>query len=284
MKMLPMKNKIFSLLLVIAAFTFHSCDKIDAPYGQTVEIVNPSDSIVQKVLLEDFTGFHCTNCPNAHRKAQQLVDVYGDRLLVLGLHVGIYAQPNIWGPLYTYDFRTTTATDIYTTLANNEPLPVGMVNRTEYQGAIPLFNGSWPSAVAAAMAQTPRAGIKFTNMTYNATTRAISGSVNVQFVQTIADEANISFYVVEDSIIQPQLDNGVDIPAYLHKHVIRGALNTTWGQSVGTANASGSSKEVTFSGTLSPSDALPEHCMIYAILTDQATKAVINVEEKHIIN
>ena len=279
-------KKLLAVTSIIVGLFLQSCDKIDAPYGQAGGDTNPAptDSVVQKVLLEDFTGFHCTNCPGAHRTAKQLQTLYGDRVLVLGLHVGIFAQPGIWGPDYTYDFRSQASTDVYTALANNLPLPVGLVNRKAYQGSVPLYSGTWASAVDAELKKTPRAGIEFDTITYNTSTRAISGSVTVEFLSTITEELSISFFTVEDSIIQPQLDNGVDILQYNHMHVLRGSLNSTWGQSIGTDNAAGSKKTITFSGTYNPTDAIPENSFVYAIVINKATKEVVNVEEAHMIN
>ena len=281
--MMPMKAlKIF--VTAIAFLAVSSCDKIDAPYGETGS-VSPVDTgeVVQKVLLEDFTGFHCTNCPDAHRKAAQLKALYGERLLVLGLHVGIFAQPNIWGPLYTYDFRNQVASDVYAEFANNAPLPIGLVNRWDYQGSTSLYHGSWSCAVAAALNVAPKAGITFTDVNYDTGSRNISGSVDIKFVSAVPEELSICFYTVEDSIIQPQLDNGTDIPQYMHLHVLRGSLNSTWGESVGSGYAAGSVKTVTFNGTYSPADADAAHSYIYAILMDKATKKVLQVEEAHII-
>jgi hypothetical protein len=280
-------KKFLVLTSIIASLVLQSCDKIDAPYGQAGGDSNPvpTDSIVQKVLLEDLTGFHCTNCPDGHRKAKQLHDTYGDRLIILGVHCSFFSTPGVWGnPLYTYDFRTQAGTEIYNALTPNAPLPKGMVNRVPYPSLIPIEVGNWASAVAIEMAKSPRAGITFDTISYNAPTRAISGSVTVEFVTTITEELSICFFTVEDSIIKPQLDDGIDIVQYNHMHVLRGSLNSTWGQSIGTNNAAGSKKTITFSGNYNPTDAIPENSFVYAILINKATKEVVNVEEAHMIN
>src|SRR6186713_1163342 len=106
--------KKFTLAVMIVAGLFlHGCDKVDAPYGQPAAETGGT----QKVLLEDLTGFHCTNCPDGHRKAKQLKELFGDRLYLLSVHAGFFAMPNIWGnPLYTYDFRNPAGDEIYNTL------------------------------------------------------------------------------------------------------------------------------------------------------------------------
>jgi hypothetical protein len=278
-----MKN-ILSILSLAIVLAFSACDKIDSPYGQSGGGAPvPTDSVVKKVLLEDFTGFYCTNCPDAHRIAQQLKDVYGERLIILAIHPNVlFATPNIWGPLYTYDFRNPTSTDLYDVLAPNAPIPIGCVNRVPYQNSLAFGKGSWGSAVALELAKDPVAGIKFDNITYNDVTRGINGSVTIKFKKAVSEELSICFYTVEDSIVKTQLDNQVTIPDYIHKHVLRGSLNSTWGQSIGANHLSGDEERINFSGTYGPADALPEQGYVYAILINKTTREVLQVEEKHI--
>ena len=270
-----MKN-IFVAGLMIAGLFLQSCDKVEAPYGEPAGETGGT----QKVLLEDLTGFHCTNCPDGHRKAKQLQALYGDRLYLLSVHAGFFATPGIWGsPLYTYDFRTAVATEIYNTLTPNASTPKGMVNRVPYPNVLPIETGNWAAAIAKEMVKTAKTEISFDNISYAPTSRVVSGRVEIKFLEDVSEELNIAFYTVEDSIIKPQLDNGVDIEFYNHMHVLRGALNSTWGQSIGSDNSAGSSIKVNFSGTYTPNEAIPEQSFVYAILTNTATKQVIDVEE-----
>jgi thiol-disulfide isomerase/thioredoxin len=277
-----MKN-ILSILSLAAVLAFSACDKVDSPFGESGGGTPiPTDSVVKKVLLEDFTAFHCTNCPDGHRIAQQLKDAYGERLIVLSIHSSFLATPNVFGPLYTYDFRNPTSTDLYNALAPSAPIPIGCVNRVPYQNSVAFGKGSWGSAAALELAKDPVAGIKFDNITYSDATRAINGSVKIKFQSAVSDELSICFYTVEDSIIKPQLDNGVDITNYIHKHVLRGSLNTTWGESIGANHLKGEEKTVSFSGAYGPTDAIPEQGYVYAILINKTTREVLQVEEKHI--
>lgn len=270
---------------LIASSIFFSCDKVDSPYGDTQSTPGGNgNTVVQKVLLEDFTGAHCTNCPDAHKVAAQLKDLYGDRLVVMGVHVGVFALPGVWGPLYTYDFRTQTGNDLYAFfLNNNEPLPTGMANRMAYSGAISLVSGKWGPATAALTAQQAKAGITISNTSYTAGNGAISADVKINAVSALQDQLRLCLYVTEDSIVKPQLDNGVDIPAYLHRHVLRGSLNGTWGDAVATPIAAGDSTQTTISGSLTQTDLVPEHLYLIAILINETTRDVVQVEEQKLI-
>ena len=66
-----MKKILYSLLLIIPLF-LSSCDTIEDdeklayPKGQTSQTTPITHiSSEQKILLEDYTGWKCTNCPRA---------------------------------------------------------------------------------------------------------------------------------------------------------------------------------------------------------------------------
>ena len=63
--------------------------------------------MIRKVLLEDYTGFKCVNCPAAAHEAHLLQEFYGDQMVVMGVHAGYYAEPDGSGN-YTTDLTTTT--------------------------------------------------------------------------------------------------------------------------------------------------------------------------------
>ena len=46
------------------------------------------------VLLEDFTGQNCVNCPAAHQEIDALVKQYGDALVPVAIHAGSFGIPS----------------------------------------------------------------------------------------------------------------------------------------------------------------------------------------------
>ena len=45
------------------------------------------------VLLEDFTGQNCVNCPAAHRTIEALEQQYGSHLIAVSIHAGHFGIP-----------------------------------------------------------------------------------------------------------------------------------------------------------------------------------------------
>ena len=98
---------ILSSILIIT-----SCDIVEGPY-LTDETINPIDTTtntyVKKVLVEDFTGHKCPNCPDAARELDAIHDIYGEQIIGMAIHVSkSFARPYpaSQAPSFQYDFRT----------------------------------------------------------------------------------------------------------------------------------------------------------------------------------
>jgi hypothetical protein len=287
-----MKTKSVLFVALIASI-FSSCDVVDGPYG--VPINNggaDTNTVSNKVLVEDFTGHTCVFCPDAHREAERLQAIYGKRILVLGNHSGFFANPKVTSggvPIYpdssfSYDFRNPISTAISTDFGIIAlGYPKGMINRSKDNSNNLIIEWSaWEAAIDKALAKPVLAGLEMTT-TYDAGSKNISCSVVTEVLQDMADNLQLAMYVVEDSIVNWQKDGSVNERNYIHRHVLRGSLNGAYGIDLGAGLLEGTKITKTASATLSPADANPTHVSIYAVLTNAVTKEVIQVEEQKII-
>lgn len=272
--------------LVLAALAFSiGCDEIEPPYGNSGNSPLPNDTVVRKVLVEDFTGHKCQACPIAHREASRLHDLFGDRLVVVALHADFWALPNPAGaPSYTYDFRNPVATQVASDFGViGQPFPKGMVNRMINPGTGSTWVmdwGSWEDRISDWLAQPADAGLSV-SPTYDSNGRTITAGITVKAIQNLNVDCELAVYFMEEEIINWQKDqeaSPTDVSNYEHNHVLRGSLNGTYGENIGTLQA-GQELLRTYSGTLTPSDANPDKVKLVAILTNSATKEVIQVEE-----
>jgi len=124
-----------------------------------VEEQNTMNSLkdhLKKVLLEEFTGHICVNCPEATILAHDLKDSYGEQLILLSIHAGDLAVPG--NEPFDTEYRTMAGSDIFNYF---QPVgvPTGMVNRTDYQGGTILFKDSWEPAITKQMELPPPASI-----------------------------------------------------------------------------------------------------------------------------
>ena len=277
-----MKKIQFTLLLfVITILT--ACDKIEGPYG-VANTGGPidGDTIVQKVLLEDFTGHTCQACPNAHREGKRLRDIYDERLVVLAVHADFWAAPYPPNaPFFTYDFRNAVSTQIATDFnVIGQPFPKGMVQRMLNPGTsnqLVLDWAGWESKIDQWINTAAKAGLEITPG-YNSGSNTMTAEVKVKAVSDLTDGAHLAVYFSEDSIIKWQKDGSINDSTYVHNHVLRGSFNGMLGEDLGVIST-GDEIIKNYSTALIPSDVDVNHVYLVAILTNSVTKEVIQVEE-----
>ena len=89
--------------------------------AQTFVSTNPE---TKKVILEEYTGIHCPNCPDGHLKAQQLHDANPGEAFIICIHTGSYATPSAGEP----DFRVDPIGSNLAGATNLAGYPAGAIN------------------------------------------------------------------------------------------------------------------------------------------------------------
>ena len=218
-------------------FAMASCDKLKEPY--IIEsIVEESDTIALTasdtinfdgkivVLLEDYTGVRCDNCPEAAEVASQLLEHNEGHLVVLGVH----PKTNLQNPAGGYpDFRTNDGQQWCSTF-NISTFPNGLVSRT---GGV-LGAAQWTSAVNDIVGGD--APIRLIVKTeYDNATRELKVSIHSKFLQTVeSNDVRLTVCMMEDNIIGKQKTESGVVENYNHRHVFRGTADgLTWGSKLG---------------------------------------------------
>lgn len=277
-----MKKNIL-LIIAILAICFQACDNIEAPYNETVIGPQPGDTLVRKVLLEDYTGHKCPNCPTAAKIADTLSNyIFKDRVIVAALHVSTsFASPS--PGLFANDYRTTEGTDLdnYFQLSQSG-LPKGMVNRKGFLSQQHKISPSaWTSEVALNLQQPIEANIEIANA-YTASNNTLTTQIQSKFMVAKGGTYFLNVMYVEDSVVSAQLypNNKVD-SFYVHKHLFRGMVNGTWGEQIAVDPQADFVLNKSYSITLR-TDVKPEKCKVIAFIYNEATKEVIQAEEESI--
>ncbi len=285
-------KKTINILAVFAlvAFVFQACDKIEEPYLRNDGGHEPGDTTgtaVRKVLLEDYTGHKCVNCPGAGLVAHNLKEQYEEQLVVVAVHAGFFAAPNSTG-LYTADFRTEAGNeyfDFFQIIAN----PNGMVNRFgEGQDRV-LGETQWPSAVGAEVAKPPVSAIEITG-DYDGVSRVLATSLTIKFLSNLPGKYRVCAMITEDSIIAPQMNNDPSIgPSpdwedYVHMHMLRGNINGTWGSVITDEDiTAGSEYSVQCPDYDIDAEWDDQQCHIVAFVFDEDAFEVVQAEEVKLV-
>jgi len=261
--------------MLIGLFLFSACDKIDEPYKKEVEAGDGTP-----VLLEEFTGHKCVNCPAAHIQAEQLMEDNNGKVFVISVHAGYYASPSEELP---EDFRTNIGDELNTAfgvVAN----PSGLVNRS----GDPLYTSDWASHVAEQMAIEPKFTLELLH-NYDGENRKINLALNVKSLQNLSGDYWYTVYITESHIIAPQLNNDHEvgevplIEEYEHNHVLRGSMNGTWGSELFSGDInSGTSFTKELSYTL-PAEWVDSNCQLVGFITNKDSQEIVMVAQVDII-
>lgn len=209
-------KKSISIIALSALMLFAmSCDKIDIdnthkPYVPT--------SGGKTVLIKDFTGVRCVNCPAAAEAAHELQHQFGDdRVFLMSVHAGFLAQPVGSFP----DFTTEVGTTWYN---NNSSNPLFSVDRVSLTEGNTLFVEQIDTPVSEALASIQTFDISLTN-DYNEATRELKVDTKLTAVGDCSGDLYVTVCLLEDSIIGRQVVPGGIDTAYVFRNVFRGSLN-----------------------------------------------------------
>ena len=277
-----MKRFLF-IFSIISSLYLSSCNKINEPYTLPIPV---KDWYGKKILLEDYTGHKCQNCPAAAASAANIKEQYGEKVIILAVHAGYYALPS--PPNFPEDFTTSegNAWDAYFGISPNG-LPKGMVNRKGYPITRHLDHGEWASKIGTALSEIPEVEISVKN-TYNPSDSSITGKINFKFLKTIKKKLKYQVLITEDSIIAPQLNATTIIPNYLHRHMLRASVNGPWGNDLtdgSTFNMIDTEISKSYLYSLKATELVKykiKDCKTIVFVYDDATKEILQAEEIHI--
>ena len=275
-----------TLAILFAVSAFCACDKIEGPYitpdeSVTTDVEFPEldlNNVYRKVLIEEYTGHRCTNCPDGHRELEILKERYGDTLIAIGVHAGTFAKPL---GNFTADYQTEEGNTLYADFGvANVGTPAGVVNRTQYNNSYALGVSTWQQAILQQKSQPCVAAIQLINV-FDAATQTLTAHTQTTFLTDYNSDVQIALYVIEDNIVSPQKDGENTIDNYVHKHVLRGSLNGVYGapmtEEIGIS--SGEKLLKSYQIDCSTKDWNFANCSVIAILMDATTKEVLQVEQ-----
>lgn len=223
----------YLILAALAACTIVGCDEVENTPGADgvsgrYELM-PAVEVKRNVLLEEFTGQQCTNCPDAHRAIAALKEQYGDQFICVGIHSGVFG----WAEAdYGQYGLMQDEGDVYADHWKVPSYPAGMLDRS---GTI-SFLTEWSTLIREELAKDSPLEM---SVTASITTDKASGQqieIATELRPSTALTGKLQLWVVENHIKAPQVDNGTFLPEYEHNHVYRASVNGTWGEEVVLGN------------------------------------------------
>jgi hypothetical protein len=266
-------------LLLFALLATASCKE------KSIAIPEPSTP-KRRVLVEELTGVRCTNCPDGTRTLVSLQNTFGaDNLIIVAVHsAGSFSFPYNDSK---YKFGFPEADALADFIVRPDGPPAASVDRR-----LPDIGSQSPFAKPAQWASlinsefTKDFGLAmFLKNEYNPATRQVNIEVLMDATQTLPDENRLTVVITQDSIQDVQLDNGVKVKDYVHRHVLRGVVSSPSGDILQEPLSAGALLRRTYTFNL-PDSWEARHCSVVAFVHHGGNpdKEVLQAVERHVVD
>ncbi len=243
-------------------------------------VLTPQD---KRVLIEEFSGVRCVQCPAGSYEIQNLQSIHGERLVAVSIHAGSLAAPYNQSQ---YDFRTEEGEKLLNFLGIPEGFPTGVINRKLFPGQPDLqleTAAAWAGYIASEMEEMAPVALEIDH-SWNPLERRLTLRIFTQAFENIDQALNLSVFITESKIIDTQIVPGDGIiDDYEHNHVLRKSLTAFDGDRIADTLPAGELISKEFSFTL-PTNWKAEDCRLIAFvhLADN-DRSVLQAAEKHLI-
>ena len=276
-----MRRHILFLFFVVPIVIgmFFSCEE-NMPVIPDAPIINSN----KKVLVEEFTGVQCVNCPTGSLELENLLSLYGENLIVVSIHAGDFAPPY---PQNIYDFRTEEADNLINYLGNPPSYPSAVINRKDYDEGFYIIQyplSKWAGFIDQELDTDAKIGVTITKE-YDSVTRELKVQVTGLATERLTGDLRLTIMITENNIVDAQETPGAGlILDYNHKHVFRTTMTNYDGDSFATEMNAGDNYSQSYSMTI-PDEWKVEDCEVIAfvaLVQGDDNKEVLQAAQEHV--
>lgn len=268
-------------VLALASLTLTSCDEVSQ---NDRYILGEAVKVERAVLLEDFTGQNCINCPDAHKVIEQLEEQYGsDKLIAVSIHCGGFGISTSRTDFSSgrIGLMTEEGNAIMETYGI-QSFPMGVINMGS-----PMVYDMWPTAVRNGLQTETDVNIEL-DVTYVPDSKdgdnGYFGTIEAKAeVMSGSDRiANIQFWILEDGITAIQRSTSGSMPDYVHNNVFRAQVfNSMRGDQISLTNGIGTEVEGNIATRWTDKEHWqPENLSVVAFVSDNT--GVLQVVRKYL--
>lgn len=275
-----MTNSFRSILVLLTLTSLYACQE-QCPLLSNTPNDTTQTTQQKNILIEEFTGVKCVQCPEGHDIAQNIADANNGRVEIVSIHNGFYAVPYNFS---LYNFKIAEGTAIENLVGPASFYPTAAIDRKLYSGQTELLmdKNFWAGNATAQLQEPLRVKVNFDNA-YNPGDRKLTVNVNFEYLEDITDAQSVSVLITENDIIDAQeTPDGIDT-FYIHKHVLRAVLTSAIGDLVTEATPAGTILNRNYSFTL-PAAWNDTKCRVVAFIARNTpdSKEVLQVNAEYI--
>lgn len=192
----------------------------------------PTDPYKRNVIIEEYTGVYCSYCPDGHKISNELAAMYQDRVFVLNIHAGDYADVD------NPNFMTEDGNIIYSG-ANVNSFPSGNVNRASDKA---LGRNNWNLYVEQQVEQMAECNVAG-QVVIDKESRKATITVEIYYTSNSVSETNyLNVVMLQNNIIAYQSGSNLNPSqvvsgGYRHMHAFRDAVTPAWGEEISPTTA-----------------------------------------------
>lgn len=268
---MKIKNLFLGVATAAMAMAAASCSNIDE--GDRLIYVKPAE-VGRAILIEDFTGQRCINCPTGTEIINGIVDTYGeDNVIAVGIHSG---PLGFAGNSKTVGLMTDTGNEYYTRWDKENKMGQPWVIFNRKTSPDSHYN-NWAAMVSTIISEKANLSVKIDNA-YDAKSRTLTTTVGADGVNGTVN-GKLQVWIVEDGVKALQMmPDGKSNKEYIHNHVFRAAVNGTWGEDVTVKEGETTTKQYQY---VLPETWNADNIAIVAFVYNDG--GVENVAKKHLV-
>jgi len=304
-----MKNifKLVFAFIIISVGTL-SCDKVEQPLKPEILIdttlyadgiwenypeptFSANTNTDRNLLLEDYTGHKCPNCPEAATVATNIESANPGRVFVASIHAGAGGNegfqklnadcgtPSNTDGHFCHDFRTNEGTEYgikfqsYGFVGN----PYGNISRYSFSDFMFQYHNVWETKTnELLLANDLKVNIQAKSNFYEASSGGYL-HIETQFLEDLTSSYNIVTYAIQNELVEWQDVSGTYVENYHHHNVFLGCVDgEAWGTSIASQPASGDVFETVYSYEL-PTGIAKEELHFLTYIYDVDTYEILQV-------
>ncbi len=249
------------IFLVLSVLAIASCQTIDESerWLEAPELAGKESP----VLIEEYTGQQCVNCPEAAELLHEIVKQSGVPHIIVAMH-----SPH--SGLTLPSLEAKEGLDYSKHFNHKRSVPGIMINRVKLSSDLyyDMNKATWGSLISR-IAHQPA----YYSLDASATADAVSKKIEVSVKSALLKESmnknvGLQLWLVED-VVAPQRNHTTWVKDYQHHNVFRASLNGTWGEDY----AVGANYKKSFSFPSELKDI--QNAKLVAFLFDTNTKAIL---------
>ncbi|MCF8253540.1 MAG: Omp28-related outer membrane protein [Bacteroidia bacterium] len=222
-------RKMFNLLLILTLVQA-GCKKDESSSPNTTtttgnEFETLPSAFTKKVLLEEYTGEWCVNCPDGAKYVHDILTKYPTQMIPVGVHQGDWLEFAQLGVLSTH-------------LGGIGGYPRASINRTPatnttngQDGLVVYSRGNWESNVARQIDVNAPTGDLGLALESTITEGKLNVKVHVGYKETNMNDTRLTVYILENKITAIKQIGATTSP-YIHEHTLRKVASSGLGDKI----------------------------------------------------